>query len=84
MSSNRLWGSIPKVPEKYPIAAKFYKDLFSEKLGFKKVAEITSYPTIPILNILLPDNTADKSFTVYDHPKVIVFKKSDDIKSNHY
>jgi len=75
MSSNRLWGSIPIVPEKYPIASKFYKDLFDEKLDFKKVAEITSYPTIPVLNISIPDDLADETFTVYDHPKVLIYKK---------
>lgn len=75
MSSNRLWGSIPKVPEKYPITSKFYEDLFAEKLGFTKVAEITSYPTVPILNIKIPDDLADEVFTVYDHPKVLIYKK---------
>jgi len=76
MSSNRLWGSIPKVPDKYPLTSKFYEDLFSERLNFKKVAEITSYPTIPIFNIPLPDDSADESFTVYDHPKVLIYKKT--------
>src|SRR3989344_867887 len=76
MSSNRLWGSIPKVPGKYPITTKFYNDLFAGKLRFTKVAEFTSYPTIPILNIRIPDDIADESFTVYDHPKVLIFQRS--------
>jgi hypothetical protein len=75
MSSNRLWGSIPKVPEVYPRTSRFYNDLLSEKLQYMKVAEITSYPTIPILNIPIPDDTADESFTVYDHPKVLIYRK---------
>lgn len=75
MSSNRLWGSIPKVPEKYPQTAQFYNDLFSGKLQFIKVAEFSSYPTVPILNIPIPDDSSDESFTVYDHPKVIIYKK---------
>ena len=76
LSSNRLWGSIPKVPEKYPRTSVFYEDLFAEKLGFTKVAEITSYPTIPVLNIPIPDDSSEEAFTVYDHPKVFIFKKS--------
>ena len=75
MSSNRLWGSIPKAPEKYPITSKFYNDLFAEKLQFIKVAEITSYPTIPILNISIPDDLSEEAFTVYDHPKVLIYNK---------
>lgn len=80
MSSNRLWGSITKVPEKYPIASQFYSDLFAEKLDFKKVAEITSYPSLRYLGIPVdfPDDWAEEAFTVYDHPKVIIFKRSNE------
>lgn len=75
LSSNRLWGSIPKVPEKYPLASKFYADLFSDNLEFKKIAEFTSYPTVPLINVQVSDDSADETFTVYDHPKVMIFKK---------
>ncbi len=68
LSSNRGWGSIPTVPEKYPLMSKFYKDLFDGKLPYTKVKEFTSYPVIP-------DDWADESFTVYDHPKVMIFEK---------
>ena len=44
LSSNRLWGSIPKVPQKYPQTSKFYQDLFSGNLNFKKLISFTSYP----------------------------------------
>ena len=47
LSSNRLWGSIPKIPEIYPQTAKFYQDLLNGQLNFQKVAEITSYPCFP-------------------------------------
>jgi 4-amino-4-deoxy-L-arabinose transferase-like glycosyltransferase len=76
LSSNRLWGSIPKVPDKYPVTSKFYEDLFSSKLQFTKVAQISSFPTVPLLNIQIPDDNAEESFTVYDHPQVIIYKKS--------
>lgn len=67
LSSNRGWGSIPTVPQKYPLMSKFYKNLFEGKLQYKKIKEFTSYPVIP-------DDWADESFTVYDHPKVLIFK----------
>ncbi len=76
LSSNRGWGSIPTVPEKYPETAMYYKKLFSGKLGYKKIAEITSYPSLAYLGIPFdfPDDWSEEAFTVYDHPKVIIFK----------
>jgi hypothetical protein len=79
LSSNRLWGSISKVPEVYPQASQYYQKLFKEELGFKKMADFTSYPCFPPVGkavFCLPDQSADESFTVYDHPQVMIFKKS--------
>jgi hypothetical protein len=105
MSSNRLWASIPRVPDKYPQASEFYKNLFAEKLNFRKIKEFNSYPgfSLPFLKscfyfgptnypgiknnwfsadkhcsypgIYFRDDTAEEAFTVYDHPKVLIFKK---------
>ncbi len=67
--------NIPK--ERCPQNANlYYQALFNEKLGFKKIAEFENPPTIPILNIPINDQSADESFTVYDHPKVMIFKKN--------
>ncbi len=104
MSSNRLWGSIPRVPDKYPQASEFYKNLFAENLNFKKIKEFNSYPgfSFPFLKscfylgptnypgiknnwfsvdnscyypgIYFRDDTAEEAFTVYDHPKVLIFE----------
>ncbi len=52
----------------------YYQQLFNGKLGFKKIAEFAIYPTSPVLNIPINDQNADESFTVYDHPKVMIFK----------
>lgn len=73
MSSNRGWGSIPTVPEKYPLMTKFYHDLFAERTNFKKIAEFTSYPSL--FGFPLPDDVADETFTVYDHPKVLIYQR---------
>lgn len=77
LSSNRGWGSITTVPEKYPRMAKFYKDLFEGKLEYKKVKEFTSYPSLSYIGlpITIPDDFAEENFTVFDHPKVLIFKK---------
>ncbi len=77
LSSNRAWGSIRTVPEKYPRTSRFYQDLFAEKSGYKKIKEFTSYPSLRWLGIPLdfPDLWSEEAFTVYDHPQVIIFMK---------
>lgn len=74
LSSNRVYGSIPRRPDLYPLTVKYYKLLFEGKLGFEKIAEFSSRPTILILNYELVDDDADETFTVYDHPKVSIFR----------
>ena len=75
-SSNRAWGSLPQWPEKFPYMIKFYEDLFADKSTFQKVAEITSYPKLKIGNweFEICDDLAEEAFTVYDHPKVLIYK----------
>jgi YYY domain-containing protein len=73
LSSNRLYGSIPKLPLRYPMTVRYYQALFSGELGFTRVAEFTSRPSL--LGLELNDDTAEEIFTVYEHPKVMVFRK---------
>ena len=89
LSSNRGWGSIPIVPERYPLMSRFYADLFADKTDYKKAVEFTSYPSITLfdglkffprsgitLRVTIPDDWAEEAFTVYDHPQVFIFKKT--------
>lgn len=80
MTSNRLYGSLPKLAnctthqKCYPYTARYYQDLFASRLGFTKVAEFTNRPSL--LGFEINDDGADESFTVYDHPKVLIYKNS--------
>lgn len=86
LASNRLYTPLQKltdckklpIDKCYPMTAAYYYSLFNQKLGFEKIKEFTSYPTINLgsWSIKIKDDSADESFTVNDHPKVIIFKKT--------
>ena len=44
--SNRLYGTIPRLPERYPASAEYYRLLFSGRLGYEVVDVQTSYPSL--------------------------------------
>ncbi len=65
-------------PLHYPRLSTYYQDLFSGKLGFQKVAEFTSYPKISFFGrtlIEFPDEEAEETWSVFDHPVVRIYKK---------
>ncbi|MDQ3699337.1 MAG: DUF2298 domain-containing protein, partial [Chloroflexota bacterium] len=76
LTSNRLYGSIPRMPQRYPMSTEYYRRLFAGDLGFRLVHSETSYPTLGpwVIN----DDRAEEAFTVYDHPKVLIFQKQPD------
>ena len=63
LSSNRGWGSVVTVPEKYPLMSRFYEQLLSDKFSFKKIKEFKPYY---YKFFQLPNSWIDESFTVYD------------------
>ena len=79
MTSNRLYGSIPRMPERYPMTTEYYRRLFAGDLGYTHVATISSYPTLGPWTIA--DDAAEEAFTVYDHPKVLIYKKNADFSA---
>ncbi len=94
ISSNRQWGSLTRLPERFPLTTLYYRDLlgcpqekeitwcyavaqpgmFSGSLGYELVKVVESDPTLGPLSI--NDQSAEEAFTVYDHPKVLIFKKT--------
>ncbi len=74
MSSNRLWGSIPRLPMRYPMTTLYYQLMAEEKLGFELAARFTSFPTI--FGIRIDDTGAEEAFSVYDHPEVRIYRKT--------
>jgi YYY domain-containing protein len=104
--SNRLYGSIPRVPERYPQSGEYYRKLFGGELGYELKHWEATYPKL--LGIALVDDTfarpdlptprelgpfraapfavnlgyADESFSVYDHPKVLIFKNREHLSAS--
>jgi YYY domain-containing protein len=44
--SNRLYGTIPRLPERYPITSEYYNLLFTGQLGYQLDAHFESYPEL--------------------------------------
>ncbi|MBN1661175.1 MAG: hypothetical protein JXA93_22475 [Anaerolineae bacterium] len=80
IASRRLYGSISRLPERYPVAANYYRLLLGGNLGFELAGEFTRgpewlNPRVPPLSgaapwVLVPD----ESLVVYDHPRALVFR----------
>ncbi|MEI8306988.1 MAG: DUF2298 domain-containing protein [Chloroflexales bacterium] len=74
LTSNRVYASTARLRMRYPALMNYYSGLFNGNLGFTLVAEVTSYPNI--LGVQIPDQGAEEAFSVYDHPRVLIFQKT--------
>jgi hypothetical protein len=81
VASRRLYGSLFRLPDRYPLAAHYHQRLFAGDLGFEPAAEFTRGPAwlnppVPPLAatpaLLIPDET----FVVYDHPRALIFRNT--------
>lgn len=73
-ASRRVSGTITRAPAFWPVTSRFYAALDSGELGFEKVADFTSYPRI--LGMTFDDTGAEESWSVYDHPEVVIYRKT--------
>ena len=80
LATRRLYGSIPRAPDRYPVATRYYEMLSAGELGFALEQEFTRHPTwlnprIPPLADAAPGLLRpDESFVVYDHPRALIFR----------
>ncbi|HVE66414.1 MAG TPA: glycosyltransferase family 39 protein, partial [Thermoanaerobaculia bacterium] len=74
VTSNRAYGNQTRIPEVFPMLRAYYRALFDGRLGFELAADFSSYPSLGPLKI--PDDRAEEVFTVYDHPRVLLFRKT--------
>jgi YYY domain-containing protein len=95
ISSNRQYGSIGRVPSRYPLTTAYYRLLFNcpaptdiwvcadrakpgqghNAIGYELVQVFETNPHL--FGVEVSDQGAEESFTVYDHPQVLVFRRTD-------
>jgi YYY domain-containing protein len=90
-ASNRIYGSIDNEPWRYQVQILFYRLLFQNKLGFEHLCsdgtgncQHTVQISPALFGINFDDQSADESFTVYDHPAVDVFKKTSNLSDEQW
>ncbi|HQY23487.1 MAG TPA: DUF2298 domain-containing protein [Thermoflexales bacterium] len=97
LSSNRIYGSVPRLPWRFPLTTEYYRALLGGELGFELAADFHSFPRLGNLlfnsqempqplaraadtagpgGTYLPYPTAEEAFSVYDHPRVLIFRKT--------
>lgn len=77
VQSRRLFKNHQRLPQLFPKTSNFYDQLFSGNLGFKEIKELHSYPEISLFgwNLEIPDENAEETWSVFDHPVVRIFQK---------
>jgi len=81
IASKKLWYTLtacspefkPTGYDVYPVTSRYYRLLWSGLLGYKMVGEFHNFPGL--FGWEHPDDMAEESFSVYDHPRVYIFKK---------
>ena len=84
--SRRIFANYLLFPRKFPLVTKYYQLLFSGQLGFAKIDEISSFPQISLGNLKweFPDENAEETWTVFDHPVIRIYKKTKSLTRNDY
>ncbi len=60
---------------RYPDTDRLFRLLFAGDLGYSLVRTFSSPPQL--FGVRLPSELADESFSVYDHPKAVVFRNAE-------
>ncbi len=72
LQTKRLYGAVTRAPEKFPLTNRAFRLLFAGDLGFTLTKSFASRPSL--FGLELPDELADESLSVYDHPKILIFE----------
>ncbi len=70
--TKRLYGAVTRAPERFPLTNNYFYRLFAGDLGYTLMHQVVSRPSL--FGLEAPTEIADESLSVYDHPKVLVFR----------
>ncbi|MEX2160356.1 MAG: DUF2298 domain-containing protein [Anaerolineales bacterium] len=102
ITSSRQWGSLPRLPERFPLVVAYYRALtgcpegrtieacfidaqvgsVQSDYGFELVQVFENAPQLGPWKI--NDQAAEEAYSVYDHPKVLVFRKTANYDSQQW
>jgi YYY domain-containing protein len=82
MSSDRLIYSIDNLPWRYAVQSEYYRRLLDGQLGFQLVYRAELRPEL--FGYRYDDSGADESFTVYDHPRVQIFQRVENLSREEF
>lgn len=74
VTSGRVYANVTRLPDVFPMTVAYYRALFRGELGFRVAADFSSYPSLGPLRF--SSDSAEEQFTVYDHPRVLLFQKT--------
>ena len=74
-TSNKFYDSLPRTPARFPQMTEYYDTLFDGSLGFELVKTFQNQPSL--LGITIDDTSAEEAFTLYDHPTVFIWRKTE-------
>ncbi len=80
--SRRIFSNHTRFPEKFPWVNNYYVSLWNGELGFEEIKTISSYPSL--LGIQFPDEHAEETWTVFDHPVVRIYLKTNPLSRDRY
>lgn len=75
VSSQRARDSVERLPARFPSTLRYYTALADGSLGFDRVAAFHNVPRLGPLRI--DTSSAEEAFSVYDHPPVELYRRTD-------
>jgi len=96
--SRRIFSNHQRLATQFPKTAKYYELLFSGKLGFTETKVFRPFPQFQIFPLTdgipptavtnfkfqINDEQSEETFTVFDHPAIRIYEKSNPLTKKQY
>jgi 4-amino-4-deoxy-L-arabinose transferase-like glycosyltransferase len=86
IQSRRIFANHQRLPNSFPVTARFYNNLFSGQLGYEHVKTLNSFPELVIghWSLVTADETSEETWSVFDHPVIRIYKKTKPLSTAQY